>query len=261
MSGQVLVDRGDVALTLTFSQPGKRNAIDLVMYDALEAELAGLVGDRSMRALVLRGAGGAFAGGTDIRHLAGLEDGEAGVRYEAHMKRVQSALLDLRIPVIAVVEGACVGGGLVLAALSDLVLCTPDARFGSPIARTVGNTLSASSMARLHACFGRRRTAEMLLTGRLLDAAEASAAGFTTAVLERDALEERLDGMLTSIAACSWSSLSSFKEIERRLDRQALELDVDDVFREIYGGDDFREGVAAFLERRPARFGQEVPRS
>lgn len=261
MTGRLIVDRGPLALTLTFSQPEKRNAIDLSMYDALEGELGRLADDRSVRALVLRGAGGAFAGGTDIRHLAAIEDGEAGVRYEAHMRRVQSALLSLRIPVIAVVEGACVGGGLVLAALSDLVLATPDALFGSPIARTVGNTLSASSLARLQACFGRRRTAEMLLTGRLLDAAEASAAGFTTAVLERDALERRLDEILAAIAGCSPTSLRSFKEIERRLDRCALELDVDDVFREVYGGADFREGVAAFLERRPARFAQEVPQS
>lgn len=257
-SGRVLVERGAVALTLTFSQPRKRNAIDLAMYDALEAELTRLAEDRSVRALVLRGADGAFAGGTDIRDLVDLVDGEAGVRYEARMRRVQSALLALRIPVIAVVEGACVGGGLVLAAISDLVLCTPDARFGTPIARTVGNTLSASSLARLQACFGRRRTAEMLLTGRLLDAAEAEAAGFTTAVLESAALEERLAEILAAIAACSPVSLRSFKEIERRLDRAALDLDVDDVYREVYGGPDFREGVAAFLERRPPRFGEEV---
>ncbi|SMH48994.1 Enoyl-CoA hydratase/carnithine racemase [Rathayibacter oskolensis] len=257
MTGRVIVDRDLDVVTLTLSQPERRNAIDYPMYDALEEELGRLAVDASVRALVLRGAGGAFAGGTDIRHLADIDGGEAGVLYEARMRRVQTALLDLRIPVVSVVEGACVGGGLVLAAISDLVLCTPDARFGTPIARTVGNTLSASSLARLQACFGRRRTAEMLLTGRLLDADEAAAAGFTTAVLDSGPLEERLTEILTAVRSCSPASLRSFKEMERRIDQRLLELDVDDVYREVYGGADFREGVAAFLEKRPPSFGQE----
>ncbi len=182
MSGRVLVDRGDIAVTLTLSNPERRNALSFEMYDTLEAEFAAIAADPAVRALVLRGDAGSFAGGTDIRHLVDITTGDEGVAYEKHMRRVQEGLLALRIPIISVVDGPCVGGGLVLAALSDLVFCTPRSRFGSPIARTLGNTLSPTSIRRLQACAGPRRTSEMLLTGRLLSAEEAERCGLVTAM-------------------------------------------------------------------------------
>ncbi|MFD1713452.1 enoyl-CoA hydratase-related protein [Amnibacterium flavum] len=259
MTGQVLRSRDDGVVTFTLSQPERRNAISFEMYDRLEDEFAAIAADDTVRALVLRGAAGSFAGGTDIRHLADIHDGSAGVEYEAHMRRVQKGLIDLRIPVVSVVEGACVGGGLVFAALSDLVYCTPDARFGTPIARTLGNTISATSLARLQETFGRRRTAEMLLTGRLLTADEAERAGFVTAVLGGAALEARLGETLQAISQCSPESIWSFKELERRIDAHLSTVEVDDVFARIYGGRQFREGVAAFLGKRAARFVTDAP--
>jgi enoyl-CoA hydratase/carnithine racemase len=254
VSGEVRVERRDGVVHVTLAQPGRRNALTYEMYDALEAACRDAAADPSVRALVLRGADGSFAGGTDIRHLADLRSGEDGVVYEARMRKAQEAVLDLRVPVLAVVEGVCVGGGLVLAALADLVVCTPDARFGSPIARTLGNTLSATSLARLHACLGRRRTAEILLTGRLLDAEEARAAGFVTAVVPADELEARVEDTLEAVRACAPLSLWSFKEVERRLDAAAAQVPVEDVYRRVYGSRDFREGVEAFLAHRPARY-------
>ena len=254
MTGQTLVERSDDVVTITFSQPRKRNALTYEMYDALQHACEDIARDAAVRAVVLRGAEGAFAGGTDIRHLADIHTGQDGVIYEARMRTVQESLLALRIPVVAVVEGACVGGGLVLAALADIVLCTPTARFGSPIARTIGNTLSATSLARVQECFGRRRASEMLLTGRLFDAAEAKEAGFVTDVVEPADMEARVGEVLDAIRACAPLSLRSFKEIERRLDAAVMTLDVDDVYREVYGSADFRHGVEAFLGRRPATF-------
>lgn len=254
MTGEVFVSREGDTVTVTLSQPQRRNAITLAMYDMLETALLGVARDETVRALVLRGAGGAFAGGTDIRDLQNIADGEAGVAYEARMWRVQTAFLSLRIPVIAVVDGACVGGGLALAALSDIVYCTPSATFGTPIARTLGNTLSATSLARLQQCFGRRRTAEMVLTGRLLPATEAVESGFVTRMFTPEVLERELADTINRIDACSRLSLWSFKELERRLDAHIATVEVDDVYRTIYGGADFREGVNAFLEKRPAQF-------
>lgn len=254
MSGQVLFDRDEFAVTLTLSHPARRNALTFEMYDALEGFFLRIASDSTVKAVVLRGADGAFAGGTDIRHLADIKSGEQGVEYEGYMRRVQQALLDLRIPVISVVNGACVGGGLVLAALSDMVFCTPDSRFGSPIARTVGNTLSATSLARLQQCFGRRRTSEMLLTGDLISATDAADAGFITAVIEADSIEERLQKTLVAITACAPISLKSFKEFERRIDAAVATVETADVYRDVYGSADFREGVDAFLNRRSARF-------
>lgn len=254
MNGQVLVDRDNGVVTLTLSNPARRNAISFEMYSSLERECITLLKDTSVRTLVLRGAGAAFAGGTDIRHLADIRSGDQGVEYEAHMRRVQGTLLALRIPIIAMVDGACVGGGLVLAALSDIVFCTPDSRFGSPIARTIGNTLSATSLACLQQRLGRRTTSEMLLTGRLLSAQEAHDAGFVTAVLDKQPLEERLASTLQAIDNCAPLTLKSFKELERRIDAHLDEIPTGDVYREIYGSADFREGVDAFLAKRPARF-------
>lgn len=254
MNGRVIIDHDNGVVTLTLSNPARRNAISPEMYDALEHECTRLVDDASVRTLVLRGAGAAFAGGTDIRSLADIRSGDQGVEYEAHMRRVQGALLALRIPIIAMVNGACVGGGLVLAALSDIVFCTPASRFGSPIARTIGNTLSATSLASLQQRLGRRMTSEMLLTGRLLSAQEAHAAGFVTAVLDEQPLEERLASTLQAINACAPLTLRSFKELERRIDAHLERIPTDDVYREIYDSADFREGVDAFLSKRPARF-------
>jgi len=254
MSGTVTADRRDGVLTVTLSYPERRNAITREMYAHLEAVLGSAAEDPELRALVLRGAGGAFAGGTDIRWLEEIRSGEDGVAYEARMREVQRGLIALDVPIISVVDGACVGGGLVLAALSDLVLCTPGSRFGSPIARTIGNTLSPTSIHRLATTFGRRRTAEMLFTARLLGADEAHDAGFVNAVLDPEALEERLTEMLAAIRSCAPLSLRSFRRLWRRVDAAVAEIEHDDVYADVYGSADFAEGVQAFLGRRDPRF-------
>ncbi|GAB2621585.1 enoyl-CoA hydratase-related protein [Pseudactinotalea suaedae] len=254
MTGSVLVERADDVVTVTFANPRRRNALDHAMYDAFEATCDDVRDDRSVRAVVLRGAEGHFAGGTDINELLAITDGDLGVEYERRMRQVQSALLAVRVPVLAVVDGACVGGGLVLAALADIVYATSRARFGSPIAQTIGNTLSATSIARLHATLGRRLTSEILLTGRLLDAAEARAAGFVTAVADGQELETLVATALDRIRTAAPLTLRSVKGLERRIDAAVSQVPVDDVYRDVYGSEDFRTGVASFVERRPPRF-------
>lgn len=254
MSGAVAASTSRGVVSITLSNPGRRNAITREMYEEFERVLAGVRADSSLRALVLRGADGAFAGGTDIRWLEEIRTGEDGIAYEAHMRRVQQALVSLDVPVISVVDGACVGGGIVLAALSDIVLCTPGSRFGSPIARTIGNTLSPTSIARLSSTFGRRNVAEMLFTARLFSAEEAARAGFVNDVLDAESLEERLTGMLDAIRSCAPLTLRSFRRLWRRMDATVGDVDRDDVYAEIYQSADFAEGVQAFLEKRAATF-------
>lgn len=254
MSGSITAVTDDGVTTITLSHPERRNAITREMYDRLEEELRAVAAAPDARALVLRGSGGAFAGGTDIRWLEGIGSGEEGVAYEARMREVQRALVDVPVPVISVVDGACVGGGIVFAALSDLVLCTPASRFGSPIARTIGNTLSPTSIHRLASTFGRRSAAEMLFTARLFSAEEARAAGFVNDVLDGESLERRLDEMLTAIRSCAPLTLRSFRTLWKRVDGALAAVEHDDVYREIYASADFAEGVQAFLGKRPPRF-------
>lgn len=254
MPDKVIIEGENNVLTFTLSNPLKRNAISFGMYDELERGLEDALASNTLRVVILRGAGGAFAGGTDVHDLSSVTTGGEGIAYEAHMRRVQSKLLALRVPVVAVVEGPCAGGGLVLAALSDFVYCTPEAVFGSPVARTMGNTVSASSVARLFECFGRRRTAEVLLAGRLIPAAEAERSGFVTELVSTELLEEKIDKLISDVRVCSPATIASFKEIERRIDSSVMNINVDDVFERIYGGPDFREGVSAFMEKRTPQF-------
>ncbi|SDT35584.1 enoyl-CoA hydratase-related protein [Microlunatus soli] len=255
MAGDVLIDRSADVLTLTVSNPTRRNALTMKMYATIERECLDAAADPRLRAVVLRGAAGHFAGGTDINDLRDITTGELGVQYEHEMRRVQQALLDLRVPVIAVVQGICVGGGLVYAALSDIVLCTPDARFGSPIARTIGNTLSATALARLYALLGRRLTTRLLMTGSLIDAETARDAGLVTEIVSSDNLPAAVERTIDAIRHCAPESIASFKELERRLDHAAAEIPVDDIYRRVYGSADFAEGVRAFLNKRTPRFG------
>lgn len=252
--GTVEVSTTELVVTVTLSNPARRNAITREMYDEFEAILGRTGEDRAVRAVVLRGAGGAFAGGTDIRWLQDIRSGDDGVAYEAQMRRVQKKLIDLDVPVIAVVDGACVGGGIALAALSDIVLCTPASRFGSPIARTLGNTLAPPSIARLSATFGRRNTAEMLFTARLFSADEALNAGFVNDVLEAAALEARLEEILSAIRHTAPLTTRSFRRFWRRIDESVGDVERDDVFAEIYSSADFREGVQSFLTKRIPNF-------
>ncbi|NLU73675.1 enoyl-CoA hydratase [Streptomyces sp. HNM0575] len=175
---------GGSAARITLSNPGRRNALTLDMYDQLHQACEEIDAAPRVRVAVLRGAGGrAFAAGTDIREFRGFT-GADGVAYERRVGRAVERLAALRMPVIAAVEGPAVGGGFALTACCDIVVCTPDAVFGAPVARTLGNCLAPAVVARLYACLGRARTLRALLTAELIGAREAHAAGFVAEIAE-----------------------------------------------------------------------------
>jgi enoyl-CoA hydratase len=253
MSGQVRVRQAGAVAWLTLSNPGKRNALTWQMYDQLESACTTL--DPAVRAVVLRGDGGrAFAAGTDIQQFTEFRTGDDGVAYERRIGRVLDALTAVRVPVLAVVEGPAVGAGLVLAACCDLVVATPDAVFGAPIAHTLGNCLHPAALARLQARLGTARTMAALLTAGLLTAAEAATAGLVARVVERAALDSTVSTLLERIVGGAPLTLAAIKEVDRRLQAAAAAVDADDVLRDCYGSADFREGVRAFLEHRPPRW-------
>ena len=134
--------------------------------------------DPGVRVLVLKGAGDrAFATGTDIRQFLEFRTAEDALGYEARLTRVLSRLAGMSKPTIAMLQGDAIGGGLFIALACDLRLAAPHARFGVPVARTLGNFLAPLSLSLLVAALGPGRARELVLTARLLDAAEAKAVG------------------------------------------------------------------------------------
>jgi enoyl-CoA hydratase len=151
---------------IAFDRPRAHNAMTWAMYDELNAICARLNAAEGVHVVALRGAGGkAFISGTDIGQLAEIADGEGGLAYEARIDACVGGLERLRQPTIALIDGWAVGGGLALAAACDFRLAAAGAKFGAPIARTVGNCYSPANMKRLLAGFGAPRTKRILMLG------------------------------------------------------------------------------------------------
>ena len=238
-------------------RPQTRNAMSARMWSTLHAAIDDVARDPACRALVVTGVADAFVSGADIGDFARFADPAAdGVAYEATVEAALRALEALDAVTVAAISGACTGGGAVLAAACDLRVATADARFGVPIARTVGNMTSAANVARLTALVGPALVAELIFTAKLIDANRAHDAGFVGEIVpDRATLLERAQALAESIAANAPSTVRAAKETLRRLRASGgAPVDDRDVLARAYGSDDFREGVAAFVGKRAARW-------
>ena len=251
----MLVTRDGPIVTLTFNRPEARNAMTWDMYQRLNQACEEVDADDTVRVLVLKGAGGkAFVAGTDISQFTAFESGEDGLHYEREGDQRSGRVARVKKPVIAQIQGYAVGGGLGIAAGADLRIATPDARFGAPIARTLGNCLSMQAYARYMDLFGPSRLKEMIFTARLLPAEEALAAGFVHEIVPADAIEARVRELAQTIASHAPITLWVTKEAVRRLQEARALPDGDDLVAATYGSADFREGVRAFIDKRPPRW-------
>jgi enoyl-CoA hydratase len=235
---------------VVFDRPEARNAMTWAMYQQLGAICEQLRADPNVRVACFRGAGGqAFVAGTDIEQFKAFKSGEDGIAYERQIDAGIEKLETLPIPTVAVVEGWAVGGGLAIATACDIRIATPSARFGVPIAKTLGNCLSAGNLARLVAAFGRPRVQRMLIGAEILGADEASSCGYLAQQAEPDAIDGVAKSLCERLAALAPVTQAVTKEALRRLLLRELP-DVHDLIRRAYGSDDFREGIAAFSEKR-----------
>lgn len=241
---------------LTFTRPEARNALTWDMYDALERACVAANEDDRIRVLIIRGSGGAFAAGTDIAQFASFSSGADGAAYERRLDALAERLESVRVPTIAAVDGPAVGGGCLIAAVCDLRICSERARFGVPVARTLGNCLSLANTARLADLIGPGRLRDLLLTGRLVDAAEALAIGLATRVVAADQLDATVNTLADELSTRATSTVLATKELMLRLRtfRTPPPGAADEVIERCYGSADFREGVAAFKEGRKPRF-------
>jgi enoyl-CoA hydratase/carnithine racemase len=221
------------------------------MYEATAAHCEAADADDEVRALVLRGAGGAFVAGTDIAEFRAFSSGDDGLAYEATIDRIVGRLEAVRKPTVALIDGYAVGGGLALAAACDLRICTPEAKFALPIARTLGNCLSMANYARLVALIGEGRVKDLVFTARTVEAEEALAIGLATEVVADG--EERVGELCDRMAGHAPITLRATKEALRRL-REAGLPGGDDLVVEAYGSADFRDAVQAFAEKRAPKW-------
>ena len=241
---------GPVA-SVVFDRPEARNAMTWAMYESLERICGVLRGDASVRVVRFRGAGGqGFVAGTDIAQFQEFRSGEDGVAYERRIDACVALVEDLPMPTVAVLEGWVIGAGLAIATACDFRIATPGTKLGVPIARTLGNCLSMANVARLVAAVGRPRAERLLLLADLLTAEEALAAGYLLEVAAPEqtvGVSDKLCGRLASLAPVTQKV--SKQAFNRLLHAQLPEAQ--DLIRAAYGSDDFREGVTAFVNKRP----------
>ena len=242
---------------LVLNRPLARNALTFAMYQGLVTCCERIAQDGAVKALIITGAGDkAFAAGTDIAQFRDFKTAEDALGYERFMDRVLGSLERLRVPTIAAISGACTGGGAAIAASCDLRVATRDARFGFPIARTLGNCLSQGNLKRLSGLIGPARVKDILFTARLVGAEEALSIGLVSEVVaDRTALNHRVDALATLLAGHAPLTMQATKEGLRRLAEEEPTADGaphpgDDLILMCYMSQDFREGMEAFLGKR-----------
>jgi len=235
---------------ITFNRPQARNSLTFDMYERLAAICEAAANDRSLKVLILTGAGDkAFAAGTDINQFRAFNTPQDAIGYEARIDRVLTALEQCQVPTIAAINGACTGGGAGIAACCDLRIGTTTAKFGFPIARTLGNCLSASNIGRLSALIGATRLKEIIFTARLIEAREAAGIGLLHEVVEDlAALQRRADELAQLVASHAPLTLRATKQALLRT--QPKPAEDEDLILMCYQSQDFREGMDAFLNKR-----------
>jgi enoyl-CoA hydratase len=252
----VLIERahdGTLA-TVRLSRPDKRNALTLAMWRDLEQAFTLLEQEDALRCIVMRGAGGNFAAGADLSEFPAVRaTADQAEAYGKQMIVTLSAIRDCRHLTIAAIEGLCVGGGLEIALMCDLRLGTVDSRFGIPIQK-VGVAMPYPELAILTQMLGRPTMLALLLEGQLHDAAWAERHGILTRIATD--LEGDLSATMGRILGGSPVSHRHHKHFTRRASDVLWALDPADVQRsyEAVETADYREGIAAFLDRRTPKF-------
>jgi enoyl-CoA hydratase/carnithine racemase len=250
-AGTVLCERTGPVATLTFSHPEALNAMTWGMYEALSRHCEELESDTSIQVVVVEGAGDrAFVAGTDITQFRQFTTADDGVRYEENLDSYVGALEAVSKPTIAKIRGYAVGGGASLALACDLRIATPAIKFGIPIARTLGNCLSARTLSRIVELVGPSRAKQVLYTAELLEAPACLAFGIVNEVVEADAIDARVQQLADQISGHAPLTLQATKRtINRLLEERRPQPDEESV-RIVYGSHDFHEGVEAFVAKR-----------
>lgn len=256
MSDEFLIEKRDGIVFVTLNRPQARNAMTFPMYEGLYRLAIEANTDDSIKVIVITGAGEkAFAAGTDISQFTNFKTAADALAYEEKIDRIMTALENCQKPTIAAIAGAATGGGAAIASVCDLRIGAANARFGFPIAKTLGNCLSMANYARLAVMMGPARVMDLVYTARLLGAEEMKAAGLLSEILpDHAALQARAEELARVIMGHAPLTMRATKEAMRRLRAPLREIHGDDLVEMCFTSKDFAEGVESFLARRPAKW-------
>lgn len=248
--------KGDVA-TLTINRPDRHNALTLGAWKQLSNRIEEFQNSLNSKVLIIRGAGErAFASGSDIDELPKVySDSSVSVDYDRTLLRTQQRLYECPKPVLAMIYGHCIGGGLGIASACDIRFAAENARFALPPAR-LGLINGVSSMHRLVRLIGQSATRDLIYSGRSIDASEALQAGLLNRVYTQGSLEDETYTYAQQIADNSQYSVRVSKQLLNQIDCGLVDDD-DRYFalvRDSVDGEDFAEGFDAFKSKRKPRF-------
>ncbi len=256
MTSELLDQRDGGIVTLTINRPTKLNAMTKPLWQLLGETVRRLDGDETVRCIVLRGAGGkAFSPGNDIAEFeTERSNAEQARAYGKIMHATLGALASCRHPLVALIEGICVGGGLEIAALCDLRICGESSRFGAPINR-LGLVMAYAELAALHKLVGRAVALEILLEGRIFGAGEAKEKGLVTRIVADDKVAEEAYAAARRIAEGAPLVARWHKKFVARLEQPAplSPAEIDEGFL-CFDTKDFQIGYKAFLEKSKPKF-------
>jgi len=255
---KILARKADGIGWLTFNQPERRNAISLAMWDAVTVAVEDFAADRTVRVVVMSGAGGkAFASGADISEFEKARaNADAEAAYARHSARARDLLAGLEVPLIAMIQGYCIGGGMATALQADLRIASSDSSFGIPAAR-LGVSYGYGSLEKLTALVGPALAKEIMFLGRRYTADQALAMRLVNQVVEPDQLLATVEGIAAEIVRNAPLSIRASKiAIDQiaggpeRGDRARVEA----ANRDCFDSADYKEGRRAFMEKRTPQF-------
>jgi enoyl-CoA hydratase len=257
MSGTIRIERAGALAYLIFDHPERRNALNASMWRQIPQLAAQLDQDRDVRVIVMRGAGEeAFVSGADISEFSQLRSGSAAAQYDAENVSAFAALHALQKPLIALIHGFCIGGGLALASCADLRYAADDALFAVPASRLgLGYPLSAAQ--HLLRLLGQAHAKELFFTARRFKAPDALRLGLVHEVVAKAQLEAHVQKVVAEIVDNAPLTIRAFKLAAAELLKPAAERDDTAAAAAVgvcFASADYREGVQAFLEKRRPKF-------
>ena len=256
MSGPVILEQDGNIATVILNNPERMNALSRPMWQLLGETMQNLSADESLRCVILRGAGTkAFGAGADISEFrTERANSKAAKEYGEVIHRTMQAVAQCTHPTVAMINGACIGGGLEIASMCDLRICGESSRFGIPI-KKLGLVMAYGELQGLLAVVGRAAALEILLEGRIFDAREALAKGLVTRVVADDKVEEEAVATARRIAEGAPLVARWHKKFLRRLadSTPITQAEWDEGFA-CFDTEDYRAGVEAFLDKREPKF-------